>query len=146
LAQKKGLQLSNKKVYDVKIPIFGFENIAQIHISPIDNLFSRLYNVNNPDIPVFLLINPHKLRDYDFDIGTEVRTMLKLNPESKTDLSIYSIMIQDNDIPNSTINFIAPIIINEENNTAAQIILDIKRYPEFQVDEKLSSYIGKLPN
>lgn len=39
------------------------------------------------------------------------------------------------------INFLAPIILNFDNNTLAQVVLNAKDYPNFGVAESIKNYI-----
>jgi flagellar assembly factor FliW len=135
--------MSDKNTYDVKMPILGFEKLESVSIIPIDDIFYRLYDSKDLNSPIFLLADANKIKEYDFELGVEARTMLQLSITSKTELSVYAIIVQNEDITNSTINFIAPIIVNEENNILIQLVLDSKKYPEFQIDEKLSKYMNK---
>ena len=46
-------------------------------------------------------------------------------------------------ISDSTLNFLAPILINWDNNSLAQVILDSAAYPQFSQMDKISNYLRK---
>jgi flagellar assembly factor FliW len=72
--------------------------------------------------PSFTLISPFALREYSFDIPSSLQGLLGITPQSN--LLIYNIMILQTPIEKSTINFVAPLIFNTDNQTMAQIIVD----------------------
>ncbi|WP_324173036.1 flagellar assembly protein FliW [Sulfurimonas sp.] len=58
----------------------------------------------------------------------------------KSNVSVYNIVVIQNPLENSTINFIAPIIVNNDNNKIAQAILNEKNHPNFGITESIKSF------
>ena len=123
--------------FEVKSEILGFENIKEVELSEIDELFSTLRGVENSDIS-FTLINPNRLREYVFDVSTSTERLLDIKDEN--DLMVYNIVIIQNPLDESKINFQAPLIFNKANGTVAQEVLGIQKYPDFGLDESLKTF------
>lgn len=121
--------------FDLKLPLLGFEETSKMELKKIDEIFLRLESVG--DGPSFTLVNPFALREYSFDIPSSLQALLGITPESN--LLIYNIMILQTPIENSTINFIAPLIFNTDNQTMAQIIIDNRA--DFGIAESVNSYL-----
>lgn len=124
-------------MFEVKSKILGFENINEVELSQIDELFSTL-RLNN-DIS-FTLVDPSRLREYAFEISDEMQTCLGVEDES--DLKVYNVVVIQNPLEESKINFQAPLIFNTANMTMAQDVLSLQKYPEFGFDESLKSFIN----
>lgn len=123
--------------YNVRGGIFGFMDTASINIIEIDDLFSTMVDKDNENIS-FTIVNPYRLREYSFDIPTDIKVLLEINEKSK--LSVYNILIIQKPLEKSTVNFLAPIIINHDNNKLAQFILDPKKNPDFGMAESIESF------
>nr|WP_321267248.1 flagellar assembly protein FliW [uncultured Sulfurimonas sp.] len=123
--------------YEVKGNILGFEKTLNVEIIEIDELFSTIKDIDNKDIS-FTIVNPYILREYSFDIPSNIQKLLDINDNSK--VSAYNIVIIKNPLENSTINFLAPIIINNDNNKITQIVLDKERHPDFGMLESIKSF------
>lgn len=125
--------------FEVKLPILGFEDLKKMRLEKIDDLFMRL---ENPDdgVPSFTLINPFAIRDYDFDAPAASKALLEL--KENTNLLVLNIMIVNNPIEESTINFLAPIIFNFDNNTMGQIVLDSSKYPHYGITERIANFMN----
>jgi len=123
--------------YEVKGEILGFVNTKQVDINEIDELFSTMIDKQNEGIS-FTLVNPYILREYSFDIPTKTKNLLNINNNSK--ISVYNILLIQKPLEKSTINFLAPIIINHDNNTLAQIVLEPKQNPDYGMAERIESF------
>lgn len=121
--------------FDLKLPLLGFEAVSTMELQKIDEIFMRLESVGEG--PSFTLINPFALREYSFDIPSSLQALLGITPESN--LLIYNIMILQTPIEKSTINFVAPIIFNTDNQTMAQIIIDNRA--DFGIAEPVEKYL-----
>ena len=121
--------------FDLKLPLLGFETVAKMELQKIDDIFMRLESVGEG--PSFTLINPFALREYSFDIPTSLQALMGITPESN--LLIYNIMILQTPIEKSSINFVAPLIFNTDNQTMAQIIVDNRA--DFGIAEPISNYL-----
>lgn len=129
----KGVQM----VFEVKSPILGFEDVNKMRLEKIDDLFMKLSN-DTDSSPIFTLINPFALRQYDFEIPSALELLLEI--KSQEDVLVGNIMVLQNPIEHSTINFLAPVIFNIKNKTMAQVVLDSTKYPQYGLTESIDSY------
>lgn len=123
--------------YDVRGDILGFPNTKNIEIIEIDTLFATMKDIENENIS-FTIVNPYMLREYSFDIPSDIKVLLDITPESS--LSVYNILVIQKPLENSTINFLAPIIVNNDNNKLAQAVLDPKKNQDFGMAETIESF------
>ncbi len=119
----------------VASPILGFEKIESFQLDQIDDFFYRLHS---GDI-AFTLIEPGKLRSYTFDLPPFYAR--KLQAQQGDDLLVLAIMIVQDPIEDSVINFRAPIVINRESGLLVQVPLDEQHYPDFSLAEKIGRYL-----
>jgi len=109
----------------------GFEENRQflIVLSNDDALpFHYLQSIEDTNL-AFLITNPFLfVNPYDFEIPDDVVNQLKIKKPS--DISIYSMTTIPDDLENTSINLTAPIIVNNANNLARQVILN--EYPVFK--------------
>lgn len=122
--------------FELKLPLLGFESVTQMELQKIDDIFMRLESAEEG--PSFTLINPFALREYAFDIPTSLQALMEVNEQSN--LLIYTIVILNTPIENSTINFVAPLIFNTDNQTMAQIIIDNRA--DFNIAEPIRNYLN----
>jgi len=119
--------------YKVVLPILGFENIDEFKLEELEPNFFKL---SSKDVS-FTLINPVILRnDYIFEIDEESQKKLKLNENSN--YFVLNIMIINKPFIESTVNFAAPLIFNNDEKLMGQVILD--KYP-YSLTDPLSNYI-----
>lgn len=123
--------------YIVKGQILGFEDILNVEIHEVDDLFSTMQDTDNEGIS-FTIINPYLLREYSFDLPSDVKVILGITEESN--VSVYNIVVIQEPLENSTINFLAPIIVNNDNKQIAQAVLNTKKHPEFGMTESIKSF------
>jgi len=123
--------------YDVRGELLGFPDTLKVEIIEIDTLFSTLKDIKNENIS-FTIVNPYALREYSFDIPSDIKVLLEINKDSS--ISVYNILIIQKPLEKSTINFLAPIIINNDNNKLAQVILDPRKHPDFGMAESIESF------
>ncbi|PAF49385.1 flagellar biosynthesis protein FliW [Helicobacter sp. 12S02232-10] len=124
-------------IFDVKSPILGFENVIKMKLERIDDIFVRLSNAES-DVPVFTLINPFVLREYEFDVPIALKLLLDL--ENSNNVFTANIMVIQTPIQNSTINFLAPVVFNFDNQTMGQVVLDSLKYPQYGLAEPIANY------
>lgn len=123
--------------YEVRGELLGFPDTHKVTITEIDSLFSTLKDTDNENI-TFTVLNPYALREYSFDVPIDIKILLEINDNSR--LSVYNILIIQKPIENSYINFLAPIVLNHDNNKLAQIILEPKKHPDFGMAETIASF------
>ena len=124
--------------FDISTPLLGFEDVKQVELNKIDDIFMKMQSTTDEHIS-FTLINPFVLREYDFEIPTNIQTMLDVKRESN--LLILNIVLIQTPIEDSIVNFIGPIIFNTDNSKAAQVILSDSKV--YSVAEKISSFLNK---
>lgn len=124
--------------FEVKSEILGFEEIKEVELNEVDELFSTLRSVENEHIS-FTLVNPHNLREYDFEISASTEALLDI--KDVNDLMIRNIVVLQSPLDESKINFQAPLIFNKVNNTVAQEVLGSRKYPYFGFDESLKTFV-----
>jgi flagellar assembly factor FliW len=126
-------------IFSVKAPILGFEPIKEVELEKIDEFFVKF--ISKSDSTTFTLINPFMLRPYEFEIPEYFRTLLDIN--EKSNILILNIMIIATPIETSTINFIAPLVFNVDNQSLAQVVLDANQHPDFGLMESISNFLNK---
>lgn len=126
--------------FTLQLPMLGFESVTHMELQKIDDIFMRIESVGQG--PSFTLINPYVLRDYSFDIPTSLQTAMHISETSN--LLIFAIVILNSPIEDSTINFVAPLIFNTDNQTMAQIIIDNR--PDFAIAEPIRNYLKSDSN
>lgn len=123
--------------YKVKGEILGFPNIKEVEIQEIDSLFSTMVDANNKFIS-FTLVNPYLLRDYTIDIPLEAKDALEIDENSQ--VAVFNILIIQKPIEKSTINFLAPIVVNLDKKLLTQVILEPKQHPDYGIAETIESF------
>ena len=124
--------------FDICVPILGFENVKEVNLEKIDDVFMKMSSVNDKHIS-FTMVDPFILREYDFEVPDNVQKVL--NADKNSNLIILNILLIQKPIENSVINFTAPVIFNTDNNKAAQIILNDSI--TYGVAEKISTFLKK---
>ena len=124
--------------FDISVPLLGLEDVTQVELEKIDDIFMKMQSINNPNLS-FTLINPFILREYDFEVPQNIQDALEADEQSN--LLVLNVLLLQTPIEDSLVNFIGPIIFNTDNNKAAQMILS--NNPEYMVAEKISKYLNK---
>lgn len=124
--------------FDVCVPILGFEDVKEVTLEKIDDIFMKMQSINDKHIS-FTLINPFILREYDFEIPDNIQDLLNIDKNSN--LIILNIVLIQTPIENSVVNFVGPMVFNTDNHKAAQIILNDAS--QCGVAEKISSFLRK---
>ncbi|WP_104695041.1 flagellar assembly protein FliW [Helicobacter salomonis] len=124
-------------LFSVKSPILGFEQVSKMELEKIDEIFMRLRNAD--DIaPTFTLVNPFALRNYEFNIPIALQVLLNL--DQAQNILIANIMVIQNPLKESTINFLAPLVFNFDHQLMAQVVLDSSQYPHYHISEKIANF------
>ena len=86
----------------------------------------------------------------DFSDTNLIRKICRDNPDlevwlasediSRKNILTANIMVMQNPIERSTINFLAPLVFNFDNLTMAQIVLDSIKYPHYSLAEPIANY------
>lgn len=124
--------------FDISVPLLGFENIRQVELQKIDDIFMKMQSTTDEYIS-FTLINPFVLREYDFEVPSNIQKVIEA--DEKSNLLILNIVLIQTPIEDSIVNFIGPLVFNTDNNRAAQVILSDS--PKYAVAEKISDFLNK---
>jgi flagellar assembly factor FliW len=127
-------------VFKVKSNILGFENITEVEFFKIDDLFYTIKDVKDSKI-AFTMVNPYLLRNYEFDLPNSLKVLLDINDNSE--INVYNIAVIKDPLDESSINFLAPLIFNKDNQTMAQVALNYLEYPAYGFAEPLKLYSQK---
>jgi len=127
--------------FELKLPLLGFESITKMKLTKIDDIFMQLENIAQDNKPSFTLINPFALKAYEIDIPESIQNLLKI--DSTSNILIFNIVVIHTPLENSTVNFLAPLIFNTDNNTMAQTILDGKVAMDHGMAESIHSFMSQ---
>lgn len=123
------IEIEEKRIFNFVMPIIGFDMLHKfIILDPNkDTLFKWLQSVEDPAL-AFPIISVSALNlDYTIDLPDNIVDALKItNVESLLVMNITSIP-QDNP-KGTTINLLAPLIFNLDNQGAAQVVLSGSGY------------------
>jgi len=125
-------------VFDLVMQLHGFEDLKQVELQKIDDVFMQMRDVNNKHIS-FTLIDPFVLRDYDFEVPTNIQELLEIDENSN--ILVQNIVLLQQPIEDSMVNFIGPLLFNTDTKKAAQIILPENNI--YGVAEKISDFLKK---
>lgn len=112
----------------------GFTDQKQFAIIPLnsDSPFLILQSIELPQLG-FMIATPYAFKkDYTFDLPQAEVEQLKI--EKPEDVVVYGILTLRDTLVRSTINLLAPIIVNAKHQVAKQIVLtnvddQLLRYP-----------------
>ncbi|PHS57663.1 MAG: flagellar biosynthesis protein FliW [Sulfurimonas sp.] len=124
--------------FDISVPLLGFEDMKEVELEKIDDIFMKMQSKQNEHIS-FTLVDPFVLRKYDFNIPDNIQDILDIQDNSN--ILILNIILIQSPIEDSIINFIGPVIFNTDNKKAAQIIL--QNTNKYSVAEKISDFLKK---
>ena len=123
------IDIEESRIFDFVMPIIGFDELSKfIILDPNqDSLFKWLQSVEDPSL-AFPIISVSSLDyDYSIDLIDNVVNLLEIkNVESVLVMNVTS--IPQNNPEGTTINLLAPIIFNLDNQKAAQIVLSGSGY------------------
>ena len=123
------IEAEENRIFDFVLPIIGFDELKKfIILDPnSESLFKLLQSIEDPALS-FPIISVAALDlDYSIDLNDDVICDLGIvNSESILVMNITSIP-QDNP-KGTTINLLAPIIFNLDNQKAGQIVLSGSGY------------------
>ncbi|RLA77483.1 MAG: flagellar assembly protein FliW [Epsilonproteobacteria bacterium] len=123
--------------YEVRGTLLGFDEMLNVEIHKIDEMFSTMTDCENEKV-TFTIVNPFELREYSFDLPSDIKVLLDIQETSK--IEIYNIVVIDKNLEESTVNFLAPILVNTDNKKIAQVVLNSQKHPEFGMAESIKSF------
>ncbi len=124
------IEVSDDTIFTFVDPIIGYEHLRQYVLVEhnVNSLFKWLQSVEDPDL-AFPVTSPAFFDiEYQFEIPTETAQKLDLTSVD-TLLSLNIVTIPAANPRKSTINLLAPIIINAANKHGMQFILSNSNYP-----------------
>ncbi len=133
------IEIEEDRIFNFVMPIIGFDELTKfIILEPNkDNLFKWLQSIEEPSL-AFPIISVASL-DYDYSVDLSDNVVNELDIQDPDSILVMNITSIPQDNPRgTTINLLAPLIFNIDNQTAAQIVLsgsgyDIS-YPMFKKD------------
>ena len=127
------LNIAEDQVIAFPKGIPGFLNCKTYAVIQLeDTLFSYLQSIENPSVG-FIIVDPFLFfPEYDFELP-EI-TVEELGIESTEQVMIRCIVTVQSDFRQSTINLLAPIVINSHNRQGKQLVL--QRVP-YQIKQPL---------
>lgn len=124
------IEVPEEQVFDFVDPILGYDNDRKYVLVEHDETsnFKWLQSVQTPEL-AFAVTSPGFFGiDYSFELP-EV-TQEKLEIEDADDILALNVVVIPHENPrNSTINLLAPLIINIKNQKAAQVVLPGTVFP-----------------
>ncbi len=91
----------------------------------------------------FICVDPFLVcSDFTVNIPAKDKSLLEL--KNSEDALILSLVTVDSDPKNTTTNLLAPVVINIENNTGVQVILDDKNPVRYRIWEGLEAFEKSL--
>lgn len=124
------ISIDEDLIFDFVEPIIGFENLTKyVLVEHTDNsAFRWLQSVEDTSL-AFPVSSPAYFDiDYQFEIPTEKANVLNLSSVESL-ISLNIVTIPAGNPRKSTINLLAPIIINAVNKKGMQLILSNSNYP-----------------
>lgn len=123
------IEIEEKDIVKFEQGIPGFGDKHSFTILPLDTQESTFFILQSTETEelAFVIANPFLFfKDYEFTISNGDKEFLKLINEHDT--GIWSIVTLRDPFVETTVNLQAPIIINQKNNQAKQIILNDATY------------------
>lgn len=124
------VEISEQDILTFEQGLLGLEDEKRFVILPLDADFplAILQSVDNVEIG-FVVAYPFAFKkDYSFEISEDDRKQLRI--EKEEDVLTYSIVTMKETFQDSTVNLLAPVIINMSDKCGKQIVLqDNKSYP-----------------
>lgn len=117
----KQIQEDDIVTFEHGIP--GFQEEKNFVFLPFteDNIYQIMQSVQTKEL-AFVVTNPFLFfKDYEFDLDDSTINLLEI--KEKEDLTIYTILTIQDPFSETTANLQAPVIINQKNNKAKQLIL-----------------------
>lgn len=123
------IEINEQRIFDFKLPIIGFNDMSRFVLLDLnkDKFFKWLQSVDDPSL-AFPVVSIFSLNiDYSVDLPDDVIEILKItSAESLLVMNIAS--IPQDEPQGTTINLLAPLVFNLDNQTAGQVILSGSGY------------------
>ncbi|MGE7950574.1 flagellar assembly protein FliW [Lysinibacillus xylanilyticus] len=124
------VEIVEKDILTFEQGLLGLENHKRFVLLPIseEHPLALLQSVEQVEIG-FVVAYPFSFKkDYSFDLSEEDLEQLQI--ENEEDVITYAIVTMKETLQDSTINLLAPLVINMDEKCGKQIVLqDNKSYP-----------------
>ncbi len=122
------IEIDRDKIVTVKGGLFGFEDKEEYVIigRESEQPFEWLQAINDPDL-AFVVVPPNLIRP-DYELSVLPEDLNQIEADSVDDLMLYSIVVVPENPDEMTINFRGPLIVNQENFLAKQVINQVDEY------------------
>lgn len=121
------IEVDESRIIKTEEGLLGFEDIKEYILLSEDNTdFYWIQAVSKPDLALACM-SPYCVCD-NYVAHIDEVTEQKLELVDDDDALLLCVVVIPADIKRTTINLRAPIIINNKNNTAVQVILDNNDY------------------
>ncbi|WP_127532073.1 flagellar assembly protein FliW [Paenibacillus kobensis] len=114
--------------FDFGSSIVGFEHLRHFRIDEVEegSLFGMMVSEEEPEIG-FIVVSPFEMySDYEFRLSDEIIEGLQV--QSPDEVTVLSIVTVNKPFPSSTINLVAPVVINVSREVGRQFILNNSPY------------------
>lgn len=123
--QESGIEM-REAIYSFPKGLPGFEQLKEFRLQEHNQLFSLLSAVDLPAI-TFITVNPFDfIPHYEFVLSDD--TILDLEVNNREQVSVRCIVTWHSDRLQTTVNLLAPLIFNTENQKGKQIVLQNTSY------------------
>ncbi|MDP4085197.1 MAG: flagellar assembly protein FliW [Bacillota bacterium] len=122
------IEVNKDEILHFEKGVPGFLDEKEFVILPLseDQTFSVMQSVTTPYV-AFVVVSPFSYYpNYEFQLEDTVIEELSL--KSEKDVLVYTILSVQDPFENTTVNLQAPIIINNSNHKAKQVILNDGNY------------------
>lgn len=118
--------------FPIGIPGFPDEKTFVFIDTDLDSPFTFLQSTSEANL-TFLLVDPFAFfNDYEFDLEDELAVEWGLSQDNPP--QVFLIATVKGKLADMTVNLLAPLVINGDNRTGRQVILD---KPEYSICHKL---------
>ncbi|KAF6567474.1 flagellar assembly protein FliW [Paenibacillus sp. EKM202P] len=119
------LEVNEKEIYRFEKGIPGFEETTEFVLLDQDEApFYYLQSLQQKELS-FVVVDPFIFYpDYEFELPDSEAEELKI----ESNLVVRSILTLQEQVENSTINLLAPLVFNPDNRQAKQVVLHQSQY------------------
>lgn len=122
------LEIEETEIIEFIVGPYGFEEETEYTLlADEESPFFWLQSISEPDL-AFVVTEPWIFcEDYEFELGDKIKS--KLDLKDKENVNVLNMVVIPENKRQTTMNLKSPIIINQENKLAKQIILEEEDYP-----------------
>ena len=121
------IEVDDNKIFTFPSGLFAFEDFHSFAlISPLgEGVYPMWLQCTDSITPCFIVFDPELIDgSYSITLNSSEKKLLKIKDDSK--VRCLSIAVVPEDYKKTTVNMKCPIVINTEENLAAQVILPEK--------------------